>query len=205
MLLEVCIDSFERLDAAVRHRAGRLEVCSRLDLDGLTPERPLLEAAVASRTPCVAMVRPRAGSHVWAGEEHAAVLADVATARELGAQGVVFGALTAARRVDRELTGRVVEAAGPLPVTFHRAFDATADLDEALETLVELGVRRILTSGGARDAHSGRERLRALVALAAGRIAILPGGGVRAHNATEILDATGVGELHTSSPFDPLR
>lgn len=202
MLLEVCFDSAAGLDRALAARAGRFEVCSRLDLDGLTPEDDLLAAAVATSTPCVAMIRPRGGSHVWAKAEHARLFEDVSRAQHLGARGVVFGALTAGDpRVDRELTAALVAAARPLPVTFHRAFDSVRDRFEALETLIEIGVRRILTSGGARDAFEGRAELRALVERAAGRIAILPGGGVRAHNAAAILAATGVGELHSSTPF----
>lgn len=202
MLLEVCFDSAAGLHRAQAARAGRFEVCSRLDLDGLTPDDDLLAAAVATGTPCVAMIRPRGGSHVWTDAERARILEDVTRAQRLGARGIVFGALAAGEpRVDRELTAALVVAARPLPVTFHRAFDAVRDRFEALETLVDVGVRRILTSGGARDAFEGRAELRALVERAAGRIAILPGGGVRAHNAAAILAATGVDELHSSTPF----
>ena len=201
MLLEVCFDDDAGLARALTGRAGRFEVCSRLDLDGLTPTDALLGAAVTTRVPCVAMVRPRGGVHVWSVAEHAALLADVDRVRALGAQAVVLGALTADCRVDRALTADLVRAAGPLPVVFHRAFDATRDRFEALETLIDLGVARVLTSGGARDAFEGRRELRALVERAAGRIAILPGGGVRAHNAAEILAATGLTELHSSTPF----
>jgi len=147
------------------------------------------------------MIRPRGGSHVWIAAEHPQIFADLARAKLLGAHGVVFGALTTDARVDRELTARFIDAARPLPVTFHRAFDQVHDRDEALETLVELAVRCILTSGGAQNAFEGRAELRALVEHAAGRIGILPGGGVRAHNARAILSATGVSELHGSVPF----
>ena len=201
MLLEVCFDSEPGLRRAIAGGAGRLEVCARLDLDGLTPEDALLAAAVATGVPCVAMVRPRGGSHVWAQAEHAQLAADLERVKRAGAAGVVLGALTADGEVDRALVARLVAAAAPLPVTFHRAFDGARDRFEALEALVELGVRRILTSGGASDAHAGRFELRRLVERAAGRIAILPGGGVRAHNAAAIVAATGVDELHSSTPF----
>lgn len=201
MLLEVCFDSPAGLARALAGHASRFEVCSRLDLDGLTPEDELLRSALATGVPCFAMVRPRGGSHTWAHHEHAGLRADLARVKTLGAHGVVLGALTADGRIDRALTAELVEAARPLPVTFHRAFDQTRDRFEALETLVELGVRRILTSGGASDAFEGRAELRALVDRAAGRIGILPGGGVRAHNAAAILAATGSFELHSSTPF----
>jgi copper homeostasis protein len=201
MLLEVCFDDEAGLQRARVGGAGRFEVCSRLDLDGLTPSETLLRAAVATGVPCVAMARPRGGTHVWQPAEHADLLADVEFARRCGAQAVVAGAITADGRVDRALIERIVQAAAPLPVVFHRAFDATRDRFEALETLIDLGIARVLTSGGARDAFEGRHELRALVERAAGRIAILPGGGVRAHNAAEILAVTGLDELHSSTPF----
>lgn len=201
MLLEVCFDSVDGLDRARAGRAGRFEVCSRLDLGGLTPTDELLRASVATGVPCMAMVRPRGGSHVWTPAEHPRLLADLERVQRLGAHGVVLGALTQDAEVDRELTARLVAAARPLPVTYHRAFDEVRNRFEALETLIELGVQRILTSGGARDAYEGRAELRALVERAAGRIAILPGGGVRLHNSAAILAATGVRELHSSTVF----
>lgn len=201
MLLEVCFDTAEGLERALTAGAARFEVCSRLDLDGLTPDDALLRAAVESGVPSFAMVRPRGGSHVWTRDEHARLLADLERVKRLGARGVVLGALTADACVDRDLTAALVAAARPLPVTFHRAFDATRDRFEALETLIALGVQRILTSGGARDAYEGRAELRALVERAAGRTTILPGGGVRAQNAAAILSATGATELHSSTPF----
>lgn len=201
MLLEVCFDDDAGLARARAAGAGRFEVCSRLDLDGLTPTDDLLRAAVATRIPCVAMVRPRGGSHVWSHTERASLFADIERVIALGAQAIVLGALTADRCVDRVLTADLERAAWPLPVVFHRAFDVTRDRFEALETLIDLGVARVLTSGGARDAFEGRHELRALVERAAGRIAILPGGGVRAHNAAEILAVTGLDELHSSTPF----
>ncbi len=201
MLLEVCFDSEDGLRRAFAGGAGRFEVCSRLDLDGLTPNDALLCAAIETRVPCIAMVRPRGGSHVWSDAEHLALLADVLRMKSLGAHGIVLGAITAKRCVDRGLTEKLVRAASPLPVTFHRAFDAVLNRIDALEALVDLGVARILTSGGAEDAHAGRFEIRALVDQAAGRIEVLPGGGVRAHNAAAILEVTGVLELHSSTPF----
>jgi copper homeostasis protein len=183
-------------------------VCAQLDAGGLTPDADLLRAAVASGLPCAAMVRPRAGAHVHAEREHAGLLAGVERARSLGARAVVLGALTPALRVDAALVRRLVEAAGPLEVVFHRAFDEIEDRRAALAELADLGVARVLTSGGAADAHAGRFALRELVDAtrervdaARGRVAILPGGGVRAHNAAAILAVSGVRELHSSTPF----
>jgi copper homeostasis protein CutC len=178
-----------------------VEVCARLDVGGVTPDADLLAAAVATGIPCAAMARARAGSHVWAADEHGALVFGVERAKRLGARAVVVGAITNDRRVDAPLVARLVAAARPLDVVFHRAFDEVVDRPAALLQLADLGVARILASGGAPDAHAGRFELADLARRGAGRIAVLPGGGVRAHNAAAILAVTGVRELHSSTPF----
>lgn len=130
------------------------------------------------------------------------MLADIAHARRAGADGVVVGVLSPNGSIDAAWTRRLVEAARPMPVTFHRAFDGTADLETSLELLAGLGITRILTSGGAATAMEGRERLRRLTAQARGRIGVLPGGGIRATNAGAIALVTGASELHVGYPID---
>lgn len=201
VLLEVCVDSSAGLRAAVRGGAGRLEVCARLDVGGLTPGDALLTEALATSVPAFAMIRPRAGDFVYMPRELDGMRADVARKKALGAHGIVLGVLTRAGDVDVAHLRELVALASPLPVTFHRAFDHALNRLEALEHLIECGVTRVLTSGGAADAHKGREELRHLVERARGRITILPGGGVRAHNAAEILSVTGATELHSSTVF----
>jgi copper homeostasis protein len=202
--LEVCVDSLRGLEAALAGGAQRIELCSRLDLGGLSPTDELFDAALTtSRVPIFAMVRPRGGDFSYDEAEFAVMRAEI-EARKARAHGFVFGALTRTGRVDRERTRELVLAARPRPVTFHRAFDDAVDLDEALETLIELGIERVLTSGGAPNAVEGRARLAELVDRAAGRIVILAGGGVRAHNAAELVRASGVREIHGSVPFDAL-
>jgi copper homeostasis protein len=201
VLLEVCIDSLAGLRAAVEGRPGRLEVCSRLDLDGLTPTDELLTAAVGSGIECVAMVRPRAGGFVYDTGEVERMIESIEHARSLGARGIVLGALTQEGDVDRDVVREWVERAAPLPVTFHRAFDVARDKSAALEVLVEIGVKRVLTSGGARSALEGKDVLRALVSQSRGRITIVAGGGVRIGNAQEIVRASGVREIHSSTVF----
>jgi len=203
VLLEVCIDSQATLRTAVSGGANRLEVCSRLDVGGLTPEDALLSESIATGVPCVAMMRSRAGDFVYTAAEMSAMLVQLARFKVLSPRGVVFGALTASGDVDREALTRVIALARPMSVTFHRAFDAVRDPFSALDVLMSLGVDRVLTSGGAPDAFEGRDRLRQLVAHARGRITILAGGGVRAHNAREIVRASGVVEIHSSTVFAP--
>lgn len=201
MLLEVCIDSSEGLGRAVSGGAGRLEVCARLDLGGLTPTDALMSEALASRLTSFAMIRPRGGDFVFTPSEIETMRVDLARTKTLGAHGFVLGLLDRDGDVPRATLRELVARAHPLPVTFHRAFDAARDRNSALEALIDCGVARVLTSGGARDAFEGRATLRDLVQRARGRIAILPGGGVRAHNASEIARATGVSELHSSTVF----
>lgn len=202
MLLEVCVDSLARLRAAEAYGAGRIELCSRLDLGGLSPDRELLEAALESaRIPLHVMVRTRPGSFVYTREEVASMEAEVRSLRERGFAGVVLGALTDDRRIDSAALACLLAAARPMSTTFHRAFDEIAQPLDALDELIALGVDRLLTSGGAPDAFQGRWHLRELVTRARGRITVMAGGGVRAGNAAAILADAGVPELHGSVPF----
>jgi len=151
----------------------------------------------------VVMVRPRPGPFQLAPGDLEAMLGEVRALRGSGAAGVVLGAITREGRVDRPALERLLDAAGDLPVVFHRAFDRCADLPAALDELIELGVRRVLTSGGAASAWQGRAALRALVERAAGRIEVLAGGGVREEHLAELVAATGVEQVHASVLLHP--
>jgi copper homeostasis protein len=203
-LIEVCVDRLEALREAQHGDADRIELCSRLDLDGLSPVPELLDAALAdARIPVVAMVRPRPGPFQVSPEDLELMQSELRALRGRGLAGVVLGAITDDGRVDRPAMRRLMAAAGDLPVVFHRAFDRCADLPRALEELIDLGVRRVLTSGGAPSAWEGRAALRALVERAAGRIEILAGGGVRDHVLADLLAATGVEQVHASVLLRP--
>lgn len=197
MIVESCVDS---IDAALASEAGgarRLELCARLDVGGTTPDPALVAAVVAAvRIPVVAMVRPRGGDFVYDPVELSAMVRDIGRMREAGAHGIVTGVLTASGTINVPLMHVLVRMAGPLPVTCHRAFDEVRDLDAALDSLIGLGVTRVLTSGGAATATEGTETLARLVQRSAGRITILAGGTVRASNVRALVDATGVAEVH---------
>lgn len=151
--------------------------------------------AVVSIPVCV-MIRPRGGGFVYTEAERDVMLRDVIIARELGADGVVIGGLLPNGTIDRALVELLVEAAGELPVTFHRAFDLTPDLEEALELLVDTGVRRVLTAGGASTAAEGAASLGKLVRAAGPRLTVMAGGGVREDNVRELVAVSGVREVH---------
>jgi copper homeostasis protein len=144
----------------------------------------------------VVLVRPRGGDFLYTPDELDTILMDVGTVRGTGAFGIATGALTPDGRVDVAAMEQIMEAAGPLSVTFHRAFDMVRDPAEALETLIGLGVDRVLTSGQERSVPEGRDLIRELVEVANRRISIMPGGGLREENIREMVRATGVREVH---------
>jgi copper homeostasis protein len=198
-LLEICADTIEGCLAARAGGAARIELCAALDADGLTPSAGMIQTALHTGLAVVVMIRPRAGDFCYAAQEAEAMFRDIAFAKAAGAQGVAFGALTAAGDVHRELVQVLADAARPLQVCFHRAFDAARELEASLELLIELGIERVLTSGGAPSAEAGLARLAALARQAGGRISVMPGGGVRPANLAAILAATGAREVHSSA------
>jgi len=199
ILLEIACASVADAIAATRGGADRLELCSALELQGLTPTPGML-TAVCRRVdlPVMVMVRPRAGSAVYTSTEWAVMESDAELLIHGGAAGIVFGALDGRGRVDeRRCRGMALLAEGAETV-FHRAFDEIADPMVALESLIACGVTRVLTSGGAPTALEGAERIRALVEHAADRIEILPGGGIREGNVAEVVRRTGCAAVHLS-------
>jgi copper homeostasis protein len=197
ILFEVCVDSVESALAAERGGARRVELCSDLIEGGLTPGYGVLKVTRERlRIPVMVMVRPRGGDFCYSEAEFAAMLHDVRMAKEAGAGGVVLGVLTPDADVDVERTRRLVAEARPLPVTFHRAFDMVRDPFAALETLVALGVDRVLTSGQEPSVLEGLELIAELVARARGRIIVVPGGGITDRNVARIRAALPVAEMH---------
>jgi len=198
ILLEISVETAGAAVAAERGGAQRVELCTQLRLGGLTPGEELMGFVRASvRVPIFAMIRPRAGNFVYSPEELAQMLRDIAAAQRVGMGGIVLGVLTRDHQVDVERTRELVMAAQPLPVTFHRAFDDVADLDAALEEVIETGAARILTSGGAPTAPDGIEKLARLLAAAKERVIVLPGGGINASNVVHVARQSGARELHS--------
>ncbi len=142
------------------------------------------------------MVRPRGGSFVYSDAELKVMVGDVMLARSMGAQGIVTGVLQPNATIDVKHLRILVSAAGPLPVTFHRAFDFASNRAESLEQLIDAGVARVLTSGGATTALEGAPGIATLVSQADGRIVIVAGGGIRESNVREVVRLTGVSEVH---------
>ncbi|MBK1882438.1 copper homeostasis protein CutC [Luteolibacter pohnpeiensis] len=199
MILEICIDSVESAIAADRAGAKRVELCAGLFEGGLTPSAGMIKA-VRSRVTLGVMViiRARGGDFLFNDEEMEAMLEDISVAKKLGADGVVIGCLNANGTIDEDKTKALIAEAGPLPVTFHRAFDMCRDPFEALDQLASLGIKRILTSGQESSVLEGADLIRDLVKAAGDRIIILPGGGITSRNIHKIAALTEAPEFHLS-------
>jgi copper homeostasis protein len=197
VLVEVCVGSVADIERAVTAGADRIELCSALELGGLTPSLGLVETSLAaSPIPIVTMLRPRAGGFRYDGHEFAAMRRNAERFLELGASGIVFGVLDEHGQIDIPRCREVVSSIGAAQVVFHRAFDFVRDQRSALDILIDLGITRVLTSGGKPTAIEGAHEIRKLILHAAKRIEILPGGGINAENVVEIVRATGCNQVH---------
>jgi len=196
--LEICAETLQACIAAREGGADRIELCSGLSEDGLTPSHGLIrEAMRRSNLPVHVMLRPRAGHFVYSDAEFDVICSDLEHAGHLGAAGVVCGILRESNSVDTERMSKLVKFAGAMEVTFHRAFDQTPDPSRALEDVIACGCGRLLSSGAKPSVGEGESALAALVEQARGRIRIAAGGGITIRVATSLLGRTRV-DLHTS-------
>jgi len=202
VLVEACVDSIESAAAAADGGADRLELCANLIEGGTTPSMGTIALARELDLVLHVMIRPRGGDFCYTAREFASMRRDVREARQLGADGVVFGILAPDGTIDTERTRILLEDARPLSVTVHRAFDVTRETRDALDTLIALGVDRVLTSGQQPTVPQGLDVIADLVRRSAGRIGILPGGGITAANAAEVVRRTGVCEVHVHAARD---
>jgi copper homeostasis protein len=200
MRVEICVDSVEGALAAQAGGADRVELCDNLLEGGTTPSAGTIRVARRKLTVGLhVIIRPRGGDFLYSEDEMDVMREDVRTAKELGADGVVIGCLTSRGEIDVERNRDLIALARPLTVTFHRAFDMCRDPKTALEDLVNLGVNRLLTSGQEATCVEGLELLRDLQVQAAGRVTIMPGGGLTPRNIRKVVEATGVSEVHLSA------
>lgn len=198
MIFEACVETFEEAIKARDNGAHRIELCSHLELDGLTPSAELTSKACRELgIPVMVMIRPRGGNFVHTEEEILQMESDIRMAKENGAAGIVFGLLTADNKIDVKNTGRLAALAAPLPVTFHKAIDVLEDPVKGVEELMNIrGITRILTSGGKPTAKEGARTIRRMMAAAGDQITMLVAGRVTRENVDEIAALTGATELH---------
>jgi copper homeostasis protein len=202
-LIEICVEGIDGLLAAQQAGADRVELCASLVEGGITPSFGTVREALRLATiPFHVIVRPRGGDFLYSDAEFRSMAEDVATLRDLGVAGIVVGCLAADGTIDEERMRTLVEKAGPLAVTCHRAFDMTRDPGEALEALIRAGVGRVLTSGQRDTAIEGVALLAALVKQAAGRIVILGCGALDAGNIAGVRARTGLTEMHFAALKD---
>jgi copper homeostasis protein len=200
MLVEICVDSAVGAFAAERGGADRVELCDNLLEGGTTPSAGCIKVTRRSlKIGLQVIIRPRGGDFLYSDQELDVMREDIRIAKDLGADGVVIGCLTAEGDIDRALTEELISLARPLNVTFHRAFDMCRDPRQGLEHLIELGANRVLTSGQEASCVEGLELIASLQKQAAGRIIVMPGGGLTTRNIAKFVAATGVSEVHLSA------
>ncbi|WP_286742317.1 copper homeostasis protein CutC [Roseivirga sp. UBA1976] len=182
-LLEVCAGSVESALNANAAKADRIELCAELSVGGLTPSKGMIHLVKEMvDIPVYVLIRPRSGDFCYSLLELEQMKEDVAFCSKMGCEGVVIGALTPDRKIHERMTYELMQEAGYMDVTFHKAFDETVNPFEALDTLRELGIQRVLTSGGAATALAGYDRLGELIEEADDDLIIMPGGGIRSEN-----------------------
>ena len=200
IIVEIVCGNIESVVAAQQGGADRIELCDNLHEGGTTPDYLRIEAAkkIVS-APIHVMIRPRGGNFLYSDVEFEIMKQDMKVCRQLNVEGVVTGILNMDGSVDKNRTKELVALAGPMPVTFHRAFDITDDPFRAMEDIIDCGCRRILTSGQQPTAIEGAEMISELNTLSKGRIIILPGGGIRPENVALLIEKTKPTEIHSSA------
>lgn len=198
-VFELCAESLEAARVAEAGGANRIELCSDLAIGGLTPGHSLMEATVeALRIPVHVLIRPRGGDFAYSSREFALMRCQTLEAKAVGAAGVALGVLHPDGRIDVERTRELVELAFPLKVTFHRAFDETPEVGQALEDVIRSGADCLLTSGGAPNVLLGAPAIAKLREQAGNRLDVMAGGGLRLETLIDVLRRTGVSYLHGS-------
>jgi len=198
MIKEACVETFEEAAKAEQQGADRIELCSELQNDGLTPAPDLMQKTCSLlKIPVMVMIRPRAGNFVYSSAEVEVMKQHIDQAKEAGAAGIVLGLLTHDIKIDLENTRTLAEYAHPLPVTFHKAIDITENPVEGIKLLKGIkGIKRVLTSGGKATAKEGTETIRNMIREAGEEIIILVAGKVTHENIEEIQQLTGGKEFH---------
>jgi copper homeostasis protein len=199
-LLEIAVFNIESAFAATNAGADRLELCENPFDGGTTPSYGFLKNVAENISiPVFPIIRPRGGDFLYSQAEFKQICYDIELCKDLGFKGIVCGLLLLDGTIDHKRTSTLVKLAGTMQFTFHRAFDRAIHPLQALETIIESGAKRILTSGQVPNAFDGKELIQQLVQQAENRIIIMPGSGVRSNNIKALQLFTGVTELHSSA------
>ena len=199
-MLEIACFEITSAEIACESMADRIEFCDDFEKGGTTPDfYEFMHLKRHYQTPVYVMIRPKGGPFFYSDTEFIEMKNSIITFKEGGANGFVFGILTSNNEIDEARNKELIELAGETPCTFHRAFDRTADLEKSIQTLIKLGYKTVLTSGGKKSAMEGKEALQSLVQNYSDKIEILIGGGVRSENIEELKKFTGGTSFHSSA------
>lgn len=199
VIVEICATSVQSVKNAEKSGAHRIELCSELAVGGITPSYGLIKEVLKQTSlPVFVLIRPRSGDFTYSKDEFEAMRSDIQICKELGCKGIVSGILNVDYSLDRERTKELIEFSKPLEFTFHRAFDWVKKPEESIQTLIELGAHRILTSGQSESAEKGLNTLTQWKKLVENRLTILPGGGINPENVPKFKQA-GFTEIHASA------
>ncbi|QOW10811.1 copper homeostasis protein CutC [Kaistella flava (ex Peng et al. 2021)] len=199
-MLEIACFEVTSAETACESMADRIEFCDNFELGGITPDfYEFMHLKRNYKTPVYVMIRPKGGPFFYSDDEFLQMKNSIITFKEGGADGFVFGILTSHNKIDEARNKQLIELAGDTPCTFHRAFDRTEDLEKSIQTLIKLGFKTVLTSGGKKSAMEGKEALKSLVQKYSDKIEILIGGGVRSENISELKKFTGGTSFHSSA------
>ena len=199
-MLEIACFEITSAETALKSVADRIEFCDNIEFGGTTPNFYEFQYLKSNYTiPIYVMIRPKGGSFFYSEAEFTEMKSSIISFREAGADGFVFGILDANNEIDENKNKELIILSGDKPCTFHRAFDRTADLDKSIQTLIRLGFKTVLTSGGKPDALKGKENLKNLVEKYSDQIEILIGGGVRSENIQQLKQFTGGRNFHSSA------
>jgi copper homeostasis protein len=186
MKIELCAASLSAIHLAKEFNFDRIELCQNLEQGGLTPSYGMIEYAIAYGIETHVLIRPRPGGFCYSEDEQEIMLREIINCKEMGAKGIVVGALTEAGAIDATFLSKVMQKAEGMEVTFHRAFDDCYDWKKAMTVLINHGVNRVLTSGLARNVDLGMSVLKEMKAFSAGNVQIMIGGGVSAANVAKL-------------------
>jgi copper homeostasis protein len=198
--LEICANSYPSALAAQKGGANRIELCENMAEGGTTPSYAQIKLCKEKlNIPIWPIIRPRGGDFLYSDDEFELMKEDIKICKTLNCDGVVTGILLANGEIDKNRCAELIELAKPMPISFHRAFDMSNDLEKALEDLIDLGFIRVLTSGGTENAFNGMEMIAKLINQADGRLEIMPGAGINPDNISTIATRTGAKNFHSSA------
>ena len=197
MIKEACVESFEKALEAQNNGANRIELCENLAVGGTTPSYGTVKVCLEKlNIPIFPMIRARGGNFIYSKDEIEIMKEDIKIFKELGVKGVVLGCLISNNKIDLELTKELVDLAYPMEVTFHKAIDEIQNPLDYIDDLVNIGIKRILTSGGKATALEGKDLINEMIKKSNGRLKIVVAGKVTKENLNGLSNLISANEFH---------